>query len=67
MTWIASFTLKQYRIQNLNSILLVNQLEILESAMQNLNFILIQNISLLFQGSQGGPIFLTDLLYAKTD
>lgn len=50
---------------DLNSVLLINHLESLKSAMQSLNFILIRIVSPLFQGSKSGPIFLTDLVYVK--
>ena len=58
-------SLKLDQTWNLNSILLVNRLENLESAVQSLNFILIHIMLLSLQGSQAGPIFVIDLVYVK--
>lgn len=63
--WAALCTLKLDQIWNLNSILLVNRLENLESSNQSLNVILIHIMLLLLQCSQAGPIFVIDLVYVK--
>lgn len=63
--WVVLCSLQLDQIRNLNSILLVNRLENLESAVQSLNFILIHITLLSLQGSQAGPIFVIDFVYVK--